>query len=58
MKFEDFQVVGPIGRGGFGEVLLCRSKKKVNEIDENELVAIQVISKEKKNSVLAEINVR
>lgn len=57
MKFSDFQVVGPIGRGGFGEILLCKAKKNVAEIVKNEFVAIKIVSKKNKELIFAEVNV-
>jgi hypothetical protein len=32
MKFKDFQVVGTIGKGGYGDVLLCKSKENFEDL--------------------------
>lgn len=57
MKLSDFQIIGPLGRGSYGEVILAKSKKKVDEVDQNELVAVKVISKIFHKSIITEINV-
>lgn len=57
MRFRDFQVGRPIGQGGFGEVLRCKSKKNSIEVDQNELEAVKLIPKRKKSSIQAEVHV-
>lgn len=58
MKLNDFQVIRPLGRGSYGEVLLAKANKKVGQIESNECVAIKIISKKMSKSAISEIEVR
>lgn len=57
MKLSDFQIIGPLGRGSYGEVMLAKSKKKFDEVVQNELVAVKMISKRFDKSIITEIDV-
>lgn len=60
MKFKDFQVLGTIGKGGYGDVqlcILCKSKKNFEDLQINQLVAMKVVLKKCYSSVKTEVDV-
>lgn len=58
MKLDSFEVINKLGRGGYSHVYLAKSKKKVADVANNQLVALKVISKIRQRSVMREIRVR
>lgn len=57
MKLSDFQILGSLGRGSYGDVVSARSKKNQNELVKNQVVAMKVISRRMSKSIRAEIDV-
>lgn len=58
MNISDFHIFGPLGKGGFGSVMLAKSKKSSEKIQKNELVAIKIIPKKYQSSIYKELSVR
>lgn len=57
MDLNTFEVIRKLGNGGYGRVMLVKSKKKVTEIEKNQLLAMKIIPKKYKESILREIDV-
>ncbi len=58
MKLTDFDLISSLGEGGYGTVILAKCKKDIlEEIKKNQVVAIKVIPKKDKSSIMRELEV-
>jgi len=49
MNINNFQIVGKLGRGGYGTVILAKANNKISMIEKEQIIMINVISKKFKN---------